>query len=111
MKFYFNIKHRGLFGNTLIQLDKMTAQWARQSECQGLMDKVIKLKKDTITAQYSGVDINIYPSLCGYLQAVSYILAAHYPKQAQEWLINEANTLENDLPFVILKYSKPKEEQ
>jgi hypothetical protein len=111
MKFYFNIKHRGLFGNTLVQLDMMTAQCARQSECQGLMDKVIKLKKDTITAQHPGVNINVYPSLCGYLQAVSYILAAHYPKQAQEWLINEANTLENDLPFVILKYSKSKEDE
>jgi|LauGreDrversion4_2_1035121.scaffolds.fasta_scaffold222232_5 hypothetical protein len=107
MKFHFNIKHRGMF----VDLQMMTAQWARQSECQGLMDKVIKLKRDTITAQHPGANINVYPSLCGYLQAVSYILAAHYPKEAQEWLIKEANTLENDLPFVILKYSKPKEEQ
>ena len=109
MKFHFNIKHRGILENSFNQLEMMSAQLARQSDCQRAMNKVIKLKTETLRAQYN--KDHIYAGLSGYLQTVSYILASHYPKQAEEWLINEANTLENDLPFVILKYSKPKEEQ
>lgn len=109
MKFHYSIKHRGMFGNTINNLKSMTQQWDRQTRCRNEVDKVIELKKKTMEA--SGYETMMYPALCGYLQAIITILAAHYPKEALEWLIKEADTLETDLPFVILKHSTSKEEQ
>lgn len=108
MKFHYSIKHRGIFGDTINHLTLMTQKWDRQKDCREATDRVVQLKKQTLEA--SGYHTSLYPGLCGYLQAVTAILAADYPNEALEWLINEANTLEADLPFVILKHSTPKEE-
>ena len=109
MKLHYSIKHRGTFGESINNLTLMTQRWDRQSACRVELDKVIELKKQTLEA--SGYGTTLYPGLCGYLQAIITVLAAHYPKEALEWLIKEANTLETDLPFVILKNSTSKEEQ
>ena len=109
MKFHYSIKHRGMFGNTINSLTLMNQQWDRETKCRGQVERIINLKRQTLEA--SGYGTSVYPGLCGYLQAIITVLTAHYPKEALEWLINEADTLETDLPFVILKHSTSKEEQ
>ncbi len=110
MKFSFHIRNDFHLQRSTSGLTKLIQRWDWEKELSPEFARVHLAKRSTIQAQAYKNEM-CYATMCGYYQAIIPILASMPPEDALQWFKDEADKLESELPFVILKYSKPKGEQ
>lgn len=110
MKFAFKVNGNLQLYRSMSKLDNIINRWQWEADIGPVARRVNEAKSAVVKAT-SYKNEMCYASLCGYYQAIVPILASMQPEDALKWLEEEADKLESELPFAILKHSKPEGEQ
>lgn len=110
MKFAFKVNDNLHLYRSMSNLDKIISRWHWQADITPEARRVNEAKAAVVKATAYKNEM-CYASMCGYYQAIVPILAAMEPEDALKWLKEEADKLESELVFAILKHSKPEGEQ
>lgn len=86
-------------------MEAIIVEWDYQIEIRPLIDSIIELKKQHERIITGNPNYDSYAGISGYLQALVTILGAKPPYKVVQWLKEEKEKLETELPFLALKHS------